>query len=129
MIICYTGDYNPSYPRHRVLIRGLLENGVEVLECPTTTHRALVRTIMEYNSKVDYFFLGYSDSRIVWLARLVAKKPIVWDAFYSLYDNWVFDRKLAGPGSLKAYYYWFLDWICCKAPDTVILDTDANIDY
>ncbi len=129
MTICYTGDYNPDYPRHRVLISGLRGNGVEVLECPIKTPRELIRTIRTHNKKVDYFFMGYSDSRMVWLAKLFARKPILWDAFYSLYDNWVFDRKLVAPRSLKAYYYWFLDWICCKSADIVILDTYANIEY
>ena len=129
MTICYTGDYSPEYPRHRVLIRGLRENGVDVIERPVTTRRELISTIRKHNALVDYFFMGYSDSRIVWLARLVTRKPIIWDAFYSKYDNWVFDRKLASPRSVKAAYYWFLDWICCVAARVVVLDTNANIEY
>ncbi len=129
MIICYIGDYNPLYPRHRVIIRGLRENGVEVIECPIKTLRELIDVIRKHNKQADYFFIGYSDSRMFWMARLFAKKPILWDAFYSLYDNWVFDRKLVRPGSIKAKYYWFLDWICCMAATVVILDTNANIDY
>src|SRR3989338_2228888 len=133
MTICYTGDYNPSYPRHRVIIRGLRESGVTVIEAPLprkgfSKYIRLVRAMMR-NRRADVFFFGYSDSRIVWLARIFTGKPILWDAFYSLYDNWVFDRKLARPGSLKANYYWFLDWICCRSATVVILDTDANIDY
>ncbi len=129
MTICYTGDYNPNYPRHRVIIRGLREQGVEIIERPVKTLGELIHAIRAHNSSVDYFFLGYSDSRWVWLVKMFARKPIIWDAFYSLYDNWVFDRKLARPGSLKARYYWFLDWICCVSANAVILDTNANIAY
>ena len=31
--VCYFGFYNPDYSRNRELIRGLKENGVEVIEC------------------------------------------------------------------------------------------------
>jgi len=33
MTICYFGDYNSNYSRNRVIIKGLKENGVNVLEC------------------------------------------------------------------------------------------------
>jgi hypothetical protein len=33
MTILYFGNYNPNYSRNRVLIRGLRENGVKVVEC------------------------------------------------------------------------------------------------
>ncbi len=128
MTICYTGDYNPNYPRHRVIIRGLRENGIEVIERPIP-RKGYLQLFSVMRTRADIFFFGYSDSRFVWLARLLTTKPIIWDAFYSLYDNWVFDRKLVGPRSVKAYYYWFLDWICCRSASVVILDTNANIEY
>src|SRR3989338_6152522 len=99
MTICYTGDYNPNYPRHRVIIRGLRENGVTVIERPLPRNGYL-RLFSILRTKADMFFFGYSDSRFVWLARLLTTKPIIWDAFYSIYDNWVFDRKLVEPRSV-----------------------------
>ena len=32
-IFCFFGNYKPEYSRNRVLIRGLEENGVTVMQC------------------------------------------------------------------------------------------------
>jgi len=61
--------------------------------------------------------------------RVLTLKPIVWDAFYSLYDNWVFDRKLAQKGSLKAGYYWFSDWVDTRLAKFILLDTKYHFEY
>jgi len=41
----------------------------------------------------------------------------------------VYDRRLARPRSLRAIYYWLLDWLSCKLADKILLDTNANIEY
>lgn len=116
MNILYFGNYNPNYARNRVIIRGLQQNGA--------------RVVHSLRGPYDVIIVGYSDSRYaVSLAWLFSRKPVIWDAFYSLYDSWVFDRKLVSPHSLKAYYYWFLDWLSCILADRILLDTNAHIDY
>lgn len=135
MKILYFGDFDPDYARNRVIIHGLEENGVEVLLCRTVKKgfKGLVDLSGKHRglkNKYDIIIVGYSDSRfMVPLAKLMSNKKIVWDAFYSLYDSWVFDRKLVGPRSLKAKYYWFLDWLGCKLADFILLDTNAHLGY
>src|SRR3989338_5178045 len=135
MKICYFGNFNPNYSRNRVIIRGLQENGVEVLICHTALKGLkglwdLFKKHSNIKNKYDILIVGYSDSRtMVPFTKLISGKKIVWDAFYSLYDSWVFDRKLVSPKSLKAGYYWLLDWLSCRLADTILLDTDAHIDY
>ncbi|MBI1755469.1 glycosyltransferase [Candidatus Azambacteria bacterium] len=135
MTICYFGDFDREYSRNRVIIKGLRENGVEVLLCNERLSgwrlwRALARKHKALRGKYDVMIVGYSDSRfIVPLAKLLSKKPIVWDAFYSLYDSFIFDRKLASSLSLKVAYYWFFDWFSCVLADKVLLDTNAHIEY
>ncbi len=132
--ICYFGDHVQDYTRHKILKKGLEAHGFEVIERNTETRTAgkyleLARFVLEERKKTDIFFVAYSISRYVWFIRLLTRKPIVWDAFYSLYDNWVFDRKIARPRSLKALYYWSLDWTCCLAADLITLDSYASIEY
>ncbi len=135
MKICYFGDFNPEYPRNRVIIKGLRENGVDVLICQDKTcglrkFLNLVRVHKKIKRDYNFLFVGYSDSRfMVPLAKLICRKPIIWDAFYSLYDSWVFDRKLVAPQSLKAKYYWFLDWMGCLLAHKILLDAKTNIEY
>lgn len=134
MTICYFGDYNPCYTRNRILIRGLREAGATVIEvrsCARGPRRYwdLFRRLL-MSVPFDVVIVGYSDSRkMVPLVRLMTRKPVVWDAFYSLYDARVFDRKLVKIGSIRAKYYWFLDWLNCFLADRILLDTDAHISY
>jgi glycosyltransferase involved in cell wall biosynthesis len=78
----------------------------------------------------DAMIVGISDSRfMIVFAKLLCRKPVIWDPLFSLYDAWVLDRKLARPRSGKALYYWLVDWIGCISSDLVFLDTNANINY
>lgn len=135
MTICYFGDYDPDYSRTRVLLYGLGECGVSIAHCNARgkgfgkywelfqKHRAL-------RGKYDLLLVGLGDARLMsFFARLISRRPIVWEPLYSIYDNWVFDRKLTSPHSLKAYLYWFMDWLGCKVSDLIILDTKTNCDY
>ncbi|MCL5778962.1 glycosyltransferase [Limibaculum sp. FT325] len=71
-------------------------------------------------------YLGHLDVLILWpLARLKGK-PIVWDAFLSLYDTIVQDRKLVGPGHPIAWFVWAWEWLACRASTRVVLDTAAH---
>lgn len=134
MKICYFGDYDPEYSRTRVLIKGLRENGIEIKECNDRSRgikRYLVligkiKTLLPF----DVLLVGYSNSRLMVLwARILWRGPLLWDALYSLYDSWVFDRKRVMPGRPRAFYYWFLDWLGCRLANKVLLDTQAHIDY
>jgi glycosyltransferase involved in cell wall biosynthesis len=136
MTIIYFGDFNPEYARNKVIIKGLRENGVEVLLCHTSKKRAfakildLVNQYCRHYRKCDMVIVGYSDSRFtIPLAWLMSSKPVIWDAFYSLYDSWVFDRRLVPSRGIKAGYYWFLDWLSGSLADLVLMDTNEHIDY
>lgn len=135
MTICYFGDFNADYARNKIIIKGLKENRVKVLLCNDRSkgirkYFKLKKLHKKFVGKYDLLVMGYSDSRfMVPLAKLISRKQIVWDAFYSLYDSWVFDRKLVKPRSLKAKYYWFLDWLSCKLADKILLDTNEHIKY
>lgn len=139
MTICYFGDYDPNYSRNRVIIKGLKENGVSVLECRTlkpgiSGYLSLYKQHKKIAKKYDILFIGYScnvRSRIwiVLLARILTKKKIVLDAFYSLYDSWIYDKRLAKEKGIKAALYWLMDWAICRMADKILLDTEAHINY
>ena len=135
MKICYFGDYNLDYSRTRVILRGLEECGIPVVHCNArerglAKYWKLWRAHRALRGSYDMLFVGLGDARAMPIfARLITGGPVVWEPLYSLYDNWVFDRKLASPHSLKAYYYRLLDWLGCKASDLIILDTNTNCEY
>ncbi|MHB0865507.1 MAG: glycosyltransferase [Minisyncoccota bacterium] len=136
--VCFFGIYDPSYSRNKVLIRGFEENGFEVVQCRVDPH--------EHRGISKFFFLAreYSHIRnldfklvivafpghtVVWLARLLFGRPIVFDAFVSLYDSNVFDRKKYAARSLRARLDWLRDYVSASLADVVLLDTTTHIDY
>ena len=135
MKICYFGNYDPEYARNRVIMKGLRENNVEVLECRSKSGswRKFIDLLRNHRKigNYDFMIVGYSDSRlIVPFAKILNRgKFLVWDAFYSLYDSWVFDRKLTNSGTIRARYYWLIEWVAVRTADKILLDTLSHIDY
>ncbi|MCK4539874.1 glycosyltransferase [Candidatus Parcubacteria bacterium] len=135
MKICYFGDYDAGYSRNRVIIKGLKENDVTIFECGSKMLGfkklcELYKKHKRIKNKYDIMIIGYSDSRfIIFLAKILTRKKIIWDAFYSLYDSWVYDRKLVSKYSPKAWLYWLYDWFNCVLADKILLDTDEHINY
>lgn len=134
MKVCYFGIYDKNYSRNKILISGLRKNGVEVIECNSRKHSLLkyfdlISQYWKLRKQIDIMIIGFPGQTIMPLAKLICRKKIIFDAFLSLYDSMIFDRKLAPEKSLKAKYYWFLDWLSCKLADKVLLDTNEHINY
>lgn len=134
--ICYFGDYDPSYGRIKVVLDGLKEIGVSFVECNVEGGNlvqkffALRKKLRALSGKYDVIVVGMSNSRsMVLMAKLFSRKPIIWDPLYSLYDNWVYDRKLVKPHSIKAYLLWFMDWLGCVLADSIFLDTNNHAEF
>jgi glycosyltransferase involved in cell wall biosynthesis len=135
MTICYFGDYAPDYARTRILIKGLRIAGATVVECNVpeggmfSKLRALYRKHREIG-EYDIMIVGQGDFRLMPLfARCITRKPIVWEPLFSLYDAWVYDRKLANPYSPKALLYWLIDRMGSMFTDATLLDTIGNAEY
>jgi len=146
MIILYFGIYKPSYPRNKIIIDGLRENGVEVFECRTrpglgwqfrllfkylsfVIHHSLARRSLGEGGSFDIMLVGFPGQEVMFLARLICWKPIVFDVFTSHYMGYILDRKYFSPTGWRAKYYRFMDRWSCKLADLVFLDTQAHIDY
>lgn len=134
MVICYFGFYDADYSRNRILIKGLEQSGVKVIECHTRKagvfkYWELVLKFLKIKDKFDIMVVGYPGFQSVILAKLLTRKPVIFDAFVSLYDSNVFDRKVYPPRSLKALRDWFLDYFSCRLADKVIIDTNEHITY
>lgn len=136
--VCFFGIYDPSYARSRILIRGFQENGYDVVQCriDPREHKGiskfffLVREYMHIRQHdFDLVIVAFPGHTVVWLARLLFGRPIVFDAFVSLYDSNVFDRKKYGSTSVRACLDWLRDYASIRIADIVLLDTTAHIDY
>lgn len=156
MRIVFWGTYDLGKPRVRILLRGLKENGVEVIECHRDIWkdmedksqlswrkkmRIVVNWLLAYpflilcylkqprHDVVIIGYLGHLDVLVLWFFAKLRGTPVVWDAFLSLYDTVVCDRKLFRPGSLPARFLFGMEWLACRAANLVLLDTAAHASY
>lgn len=134
MKICYFGNYDQNYSRNKILIRGLRKNGAEVVECNTRIsgfgkYFDLIRKYYRLRGRYDIMIVGFPGFQSMILAKFLTRKPIVFDAFLSIYDSEVFDRKSVKKISVRALYYWLLDFLSCFLANRVLLDTNEHIAY
>jgi glycosyltransferase involved in cell wall biosynthesis len=134
MKICYFGIYKPEYSRNKIFISGLRANGVTVLECRSSKTGILkyIDLVFKHSAiKNDYdvMIVGYPGFQSVILAKLLTRKPIVSNAFVSIYDSMVLDRGLVWRFGLVAMYYWLLDKVSLWAADISVFDTNEHIKY
>lgn len=153
--VCYFGTYLQEYSRNQIMIEGLRQAGVDVIECheplwrgiedrvqaasggwlrPTFIWRAL-RTywhlLRRYRRVDDYDILvvGYPGQLDVFLARLLTwlrHKPLVWDIFMSTYLV-ALERGLDKRSRFTIGLLNRLEWAACRLPDLLILDTSEYV--
>lgn len=158
MRVCYWGTYDKDYPRNRIIISGLRKNGIDVVECHIKIWRDTAEKITKvstrwiniplilkiiwvylklslqflFSRRVDFIIVGYSGHFDVFVAKVLSKIkriPLIFDAFLSLYDSLVLDRKIVQRDSFKSKILWWVDKYACRLADVVLLDTEAHIDY
>ena len=135
MRICYFGSYNRNYSRNAVIIKGLKENGVKIIEC-NSKNKYIFRTIHLISKaltlKFDVLFVAYPGHLDIFAAKIVSiikRKPITFDAFISTYDTMINEWNYGTRYSLKGIYYHWLDKTSCQIADIILLDTKDHIDY
>jgi glycosyltransferase involved in cell wall biosynthesis len=89
--------------------------------------------IFKVGRKSDYILIPKEAQWFVFLLVLFkifnSKVKIIFDAFISFYDTKVFDRKLVEENSLKAKYYYLLDYLLCRFSDILFFDTIEHRNY
>jgi glycosyltransferase involved in cell wall biosynthesis len=157
MKVCYWGTFEREYPRNAVLIAGLRQNGIEVIECHyplwkegfRSNKMALLagfgrklrfagRALLNYpiliyrylclghHEAVLVGYLGHFDIFFLMPFAKLKRKPIVFDAFFSLYDTAILDWQLASKKSLWARLCRFADRAACRLATLVLVDTEAQ---
>jgi glycosyltransferase involved in cell wall biosynthesis len=153
MRVAFWGTFDLGKPRNRILLRGLRENGAEVLVCHrevwggvedksrlTGPRRLLflLRWLAAYPGLVFRYlrlprhdvalvgYLGQLDVLVLWPFARLRRIPVAWDAFLSLYDTVVDDRALLRPRHPLARLLYAWEWLAGRAAACVLLDTRAH---
>jgi glycosyltransferase involved in cell wall biosynthesis len=153
--VCYFGTYRSEYSRNRIMIEGLRQNGVDVVECHVPLWmnindrvsvasggwrsprfwlravRAYLRLLRCYLQigEYDLMVVGYPgplDVLMAWMLTRLHRKPLVWDIFMSVFLI-ASERGLASRSAVSVKLIQVLERIACKLPERLILDTDDYI--
>jgi len=128
-IVLMMGMYDmDDYARAKVLYKGLKENRINVKTCLRKGFFGYLGIISSVLKK-DYDVLILNGRPLLFAVRPFTRKPIILDAFISIYDTEVNDTKHFKKGSFKANLTRFVDRWSCKLSDRIILDTEEHIYY
>jgi len=128
---CHVSLWGNKIDKTRTFV-GVLSKLVFILRLLTIYPRLFLKYL--FIGRHDIIFVGYFGHLDMFFAKLftlilLKKKKIVFDAFLSLYDSMVSDRKILKEASLSARLVYFIDKHACQIADTVILDTNAHINF
>ncbi len=127
-----------EYPRNDVLLRAFRRfSQVEVLDSRQPSKSLLMHSIRLALQMAPYLrtqtydlvFIGFYGHLLMLPAGLLARSPVLFDAFVSTYDTLVEDRVTLRPGSPQAILAGWLDRQACRSASHVLLDTLLHIDY
>lgn len=136
--VCFFGIYDPNYSRNRVLMHGFRQNGWQVTECRVDprAHPGIGKYwklwklgLTARRAKPDMVILAFPAQTIAWMGRLLFGKGVIFDAFLSLYDSNVFDRKMYSATSWQGKKDFFLDRLAARISHRTLLDTHEHIAY
>lgn len=112
MKILFISGREPEYTRNQVILKGLRENNVEVVQCTDSSKKYTLRTlkvllkfIFTNKRNIDLIFVGFLGQHLMPFVHLFSKKPIIFDAFISTYDTLCFERKKFKPKSLIGKFF------------------------
>ena len=142
MKVCHFGISNPQYSRNRVILKGLRQNGVEVVECnahsghfyrPSLSKLTYVKRyiqLVERHAKMHYDVLitSYSGQLVMPLAKFITSKPVVLDAFLGMHEMFV-DHLPEASDSYRAKAWYYLDKYSFRSADLILADTEEHINY
>lgn len=134
MKILYLSFSNIDSSVNKVYIKGLRQNGVEVLS--HWSNRGGLKKLFDIikfyrrnHKNADLIIVGDDSPGLVILIQLISGKKIIYNALCSVYERLIISRNLASKFSLKAFYYWLLDFLACHLSFLVMLESQQQIDY
>ncbi len=126
-------------PRYRNLVNAYTQEGWEIQKCLTKAHGFFRkhRELLQHYKKTyrqpttgSYTLLvcfpGYYIMPLAWLLTRFPRKKLIFDAFISVSDTLVSDRKLIAWWNPLAAMYYLVDLISCHLADEVLIDTEAH---
>lgn len=134
MKILYLSYTKPDYSLNAVCIKGLRENGIDVLDRHIKDRgmggfRDALSFYRNNSKNTDMVFVGYDSPALVIFLWFFSRKKIVFNAFLSVYERIIVSRELADRFSIKAIHCWLLDFLAVHFADLTRLESNSQADY
>ncbi len=131
--VLYVSTYIPNYVRTETILNILQRNKIKVesILAGNTRFRylsVLFSAILKLRD-CDVIFLAFRSHEIEPIFRLLTKKPIIFDAFVSIYDTLCWDRKIFKPNSIVGKILKWYDRFLCRIANLVLVDTKSHWEY
>lgn len=132
--VCYFGISSPGFSRNRVYIEALKKRGVKVIECfdDAPGFRKLVnlfRLHWKVRESYDVLVVAYPGHAIVWFARLITKKPVIFDALSSFYESEVISRRPLEKRSLFGLKMWLIDFVASHVATRTLVESESQVSF
>jgi len=131
--ILYISTYRPAYTRTETLLELMEKCQINVTKILAGGSRSryikAVYNLIKCQKHCDLVFVAFRGHEILPLIKLLTRKPIIFDAFLSVYDTLCFDRKVFEPQSVIGKFLKWYDKFLCKISSVVLVDTKAHKDY
>jgi len=133
-VVLFSALREPTYVRNALALRALREHyDVQQVTSDAATYpqrlaRVLPRLLSSPGTH-DVCYTGFLGQPLALWLRLCQRRPIVLDAFISVYDTLCFDRRQSRPWSPLGRLAYVLDRLATAAASIVVVDTNAQADY
>lgn len=152
--VVFWGTYDTGKPRVRLLLQGLREHNITVIECRKdiwagVEDKSQLKTLRSKILRIFYWAVSYPrlllrylslprhdavictypgavDVLLIACLTRLRCVPLIWDIFISLYDTVVEDRKLVSSLSPAAMLLFFVEWAGCRSANALIMDTAVH---
>jgi glycosyltransferase involved in cell wall biosynthesis len=131
MRVLVTGNYDPSYNRTQILLKGLKNSSdIAVTELPIPCFKDLDKNkFKQLANNSDFIYLPPFTHESVKKIKRLTNKPIIFDPLISKYLTKVFDYKQVSKYSPRAFKNYLKDKIPLQQSDLIIADTEMHKNY
>lgn len=132
--IIYISRTRLNYSLNSVYIRGLCQNGVEVLRFKMPSgglgsYLAALNFVRKNKEDSDCLVVGYDSSVLAVFLRPFYRKKMVYCAVLPVYERLILSRNLAVCLSPKRIYYWLIDFLAFHFTDLTMMESNHQINY
>lgn len=132
--VLYFGNVNMEQSRNKVYTEGLRQNGYKVLECIDRSpglrkYWRLYRKHSAMKGKYDVLIVGYGGYVVVPLARLISRKPIIFDALCSFYETEILSRDALKEIPFRRLFVRVVDWLATRFAHSILVESNAQREY